>query len=318
MVDYGFFDLSSTVSSKFLGLIGVLGALCGSSLEFSSSSALLAMADLRRRPPKNGREKTIWVSKIGFFVLGILAFGVAARLAVPTATGVLASALPRFWASLCSWLGPPYLFVFIQFIVLAIWKLSDQKQPHRDPCAVEKRKQEALDPVKTRAFELPPTVSLPREPSDASTRELEEKPAASSAFETETSIEPSAESGDLLEEAELAADSAVENDSTETTWEAIMEKSSQGRDPRPMEAVETNGEEPSATAAGENDSMEATWKAIVEKSSRETRPLEAVAITEREPSAAEEESPADDDSMEATWKAIMEKSSRGSGARTHL
>ncbi|CAL9210697.1 uncharacterized protein LOC135616666 [Musa acuminata AAA Group] len=281
------------------------------------------MADLRRRPPKNGLEKTIWVSKIGFFLLGILAFGVAARLAVPTATGVLVSALPRFWASLCSWLVPPYLFVFIQFIVLAIWKLSDQKQPHRDPWAVEERKQETLDPVKTRAFELPPTVSLPREPSDACTRELEEKPADSSAFETETSTEPSAESGDLLEEAELAAaaaaaDSAIENDSTETTWEAIMEKPSQGRDPRPMEAVETNGGEPSATAAGENDSMEATWKAIMKKSSRETKPLEAVAITEREPSAAEEESPADNDSMEATWKAIMEKSSRGSGARTHL
>ncbi|URE17753.1 hypothetical protein MUK42_10925 [Musa troglodytarum] len=272
------------------------------------------MADLRRRPPKNGLEKTIWVSKIGFFLLGILAFGVAARLAVPTATGVLASALPRFWASLCSWLVPPYLFVFIQFIVLAIWKLSDQKQPHRDPLAVDERKQEALDPVKTRAFELPPTVSLPREPSDACTRELE----------TETSTEPSAESGDLLEEAELAAaaaDSAVENDSTETTWKAIMEKPSQGRDPRPMEAAEANGGEPSATSAGESDSMEATWKAIMEKSSRETRPLEAVAITEREPSASapeEESSPAENDSMEATWNAIMERSSRGSAARTHL
>ncbi|RRT76949.1 hypothetical protein B296_00007439 [Ensete ventricosum] len=268
------------------------------------------MADLRRRPPKNGLEKTIWVSKIGLFLLGILAFGVAARLAVPTAAGVLASALPRFWASLCSWLVPPYLFVFIQFIVLVIWKLSEQKQPHRDPWAVEERKQEALDPVKTRAFELPSSVSLPREPSDACTRELEEKPAASSAFETETSTEPSAESGDLLE----AAEGAVENDSMETTWKAIVEKSSQGRDPRPME---TNGGEP---GAGENESMEATWKAIVEKSSRETRPLEAVAITEREPSSAEEEeSPADNDSMEATWKAIMEKSSsRGSAARTHL
>ncbi|URE17754.1 hypothetical protein MUK42_10925 [Musa troglodytarum] len=236
------------------------------------------MADLRRRPPKNGLEKTIWVSKIGFFLLGILAFGVAARLAVPTATGVLASALPRFWASLCSWLVPPYLFVFIQFIVLAIWKLSDQKQPHRDPLAVD----------------------------------------------TETSTEPSAESGDLLEEAELAAaaaDSAVENDSTETTWKAIMEKPSQGRDPRPMEAAEANGGEPSATSAGESDSMEATWKAIMEKSSRETRPLEAVAITEREPSASapeEESSPAENDSMEATWNAIMERSSRGSAARTHL
>lgn len=239
------------------------------------------MADLRRRPPTTGLEKAIWVSKIGFFLLGILSTGVATRLAVPPAAGVLASALPRFWASLCSWLVPPYLFVVIHLIILVIWKLSDQKQQLQ-----EEKPPVGVGDVKAKTF-VPPSAAPPSgeplaeswhevmpspktapelvvgsgagEPSDPPT---EEKPAASSSFGINTSTEPSRETSDVSDELETAAAAASENavdiDSMDASWKAIMKKSPSrgwekpgGREPRPSEKVAIRWREPSATGRDE-------------------------------------------------------------------
>ncbi|CAL9756204.1 unnamed protein product [Musa acuminata subsp. burmannicoides] len=214
------------------------------------------MADLRRRPPTTGLEKAIWVSKIGFFLLGILSTGVATRLAVPPAAGVLASALPRFWASLCSWLVPPYLFVVIHLIILVIWKLSDQKQQLQ-----EEKPPVGVGDVKAKTFTAPELVvgSGAGEPSDPPT---EEKPAASSSFGINTRTEPSRETSDVSDELETAAAAASENavdiDSMDATWKAIMKKSPSrgwekpgGREPRPSEKVAIRWREPSATGRDE-------------------------------------------------------------------
>ncbi|CAD5174218.1 unnamed protein product [Musa acuminata subsp. malaccensis] len=239
------------------------------------------MADLRRRPPTTGLEKAIWVSKIGFFLLGILSTGVATRLAVPPAAGVLASALPRFWASLCSWLVPPYLFVVIHLIILVIWKLSDQKQQLR-----EEKPPVRVGDVKAKTFVPPSAAPPPGEPLAESWHEVlpspktapelvvssgagepsdpptEEKPAASSSFGINTSTEPSRETSDVSDELETAAAAASENavdiDSMDATWKAIMKKSPSrgwekpgGREPRPSEKVAIRWREPSATGRDE-------------------------------------------------------------------
>ncbi|XP_064958204.1 uncharacterized protein LOC135609046 [Musa acuminata AAA Group] len=239
------------------------------------------MADLRRRPPTTGLEKAIWVSKIGFFLLGILSTGVATRLAVPPAAGVLASALPRFWASLCSWLVPPYLFVVIHLIILVIWKLSDQKQQLR-----EEKPPVGVGDVKAKTFVPPSAAPPPGEPLAESWHEVlpspktapelvvssgagepsdpptEEKPAASSSFGINTSTEPSRETSDVSDELETAAAAASENavdiDSMDATWKAIMKKSPSrgwekpgGREPRPSEKVAIRWREPSATGRDE-------------------------------------------------------------------
>ncbi|XP_009387066.2 uncharacterized protein LOC103974052 [Musa acuminata AAA Group] len=239
------------------------------------------MADLRRRPPTTGLEKAIWVSKIGFFLLGILSTGVATRLAVPPAAGVLASALLRFWASLCSWLVPPYLFVVIHLIILVIWKLSDQKQQLQ-----EEKPPVGVGDVKAKTFVPPSAAPPPGEPLAESWHEVlpspktapelvvgsgagepsdpptEEKPAASSSFGINTSTEPSRETSDVSDELETAAAAASENavdiDSMDASWKAIMKKSPSrgwekpgGREPRPSEKVAIRWREPSATGRDE-------------------------------------------------------------------
>ncbi|URE21284.1 hypothetical protein MUK42_31074 [Musa troglodytarum] len=240
------------------------------------------MADLRK-PTTNGLEKAKRVSKIGFFLLGILSTGVAARLAVPQAASVLASALPRFWASLCSWLVPRYLFVVIHLIILVIWKLSNQKQQLREerpPVGVGDVKAKTLEPPSAAP---PPGELLPESwhavlPSPKTAPELavgsgagklsdpptKEKPAASSSFGINTSTEPSRETSDVSEELEAAAAAAsentVDNDSMDATWKAIMKKSPSGgwekpsgREPKPPENVAIRWREPSATGRDEQD-----------------------------------------------------------------
>ncbi|KAJ8461599.1 hypothetical protein OPV22_034525 [Ensete ventricosum] len=210
------------------------------------------MANPKWSSQSSGYETAIWAAKIVFCFLGVVSCGAAVRAAM----GALASALPSFWASLRSWLAPQYLFVAVHFIILVIWKLSDQQQQHRrhlEQWAAEAGIPESEKLTKIESFEPPPAAGLPRKPSpeiwrapppttgevlaldpgkhspsDASTESCESS-TPSSAFEGQRSVQPEAETSIAMAEEEdeaAAAAAELENDSMEATWKAIMEKSS--------------------------------------------------------------------------------------------
>ncbi|KAJ8459385.1 hypothetical protein OPV22_032311 [Ensete ventricosum] len=214
------------------------------------------MENPRRNSQKNGYGTTIWAAKIAFCFIGILSFCAA----VPVAAGALASALPGFWESLRSWLGRPYLFIAVHFIILVIWKLSDQKQQqhqhHREEWVVEEHMTDSGSRAKVESFNHSHTAPLLRKPtleiwpsatkvgvpsvdpgesstSEASciTTESGERSTASSAFMAEKSAEPESKSSIMVteEEAEAVAAATVAglaNASVEATWKAIAQKSS--------------------------------------------------------------------------------------------
>lgn len=215
------------------------------------------MANPKWSSQNSGYETAIWAAKIVFCFLGVVSCGAAVRAAM----GALASARPGFWASLRSWLAPQYLFVAVHFIILVIWKLSDQQQQHRhhlEQWAAEAGTAESENPTKIESFEPPPAAGLPRKPSpeiwrdeispspttgevlaldpvehspsDASslTTESCERSTPSSAFARQKSVQPETETSIAMAEREdeAAASAELENDSMEATWMAIMEKSS--------------------------------------------------------------------------------------------
>ncbi|KAG6508980.1 ESX-1 secretion-associated protein EspI-like [Zingiber officinale] len=250
------------------------------------------MAD-RRRSPSNGVQKAVWASKIVFSLLGILS---VVRLAVPPAAGVLAPALPRLWASLCSCLSPPYLFVVIHLIVLVIWKLSDQKHHHGPP--------EATEAVKIKAFESAPP------PPAAQAVPLSPRPTPA----TPKPLDPDSDGDPLDKEAE----SSEENDSMEATWKAIMEKTPRGgENPGPRRPPPPPSPPPEATEAVKIKSFEsAPPPPAAQAAPLSPRPTPATPKpldpdSDGNPLDKEAESSEENDSMEATWKAIMEKTPRG-------
>ncbi|CAL9042341.1 unnamed protein product [Musa banksii] len=214
------------------------------------------MANPRWNSQKNGYGTAIWAAKIAFCVIGILSFCAA----VPVAAGALASAVPGFWGSLRSWLARPYLFIAVHFIILVIWKLSDQKQQqHQHHCeewAVEEHITDSGNPAKVESFNRSHTAPLLRKPtpeiwpsatkvgvpsvdpgesstSEASciTTESSERSTASSAFMAKKSAEPESKSSITMMEEEdeavaVATVAGMANDSMEVTWKAIAKKSS--------------------------------------------------------------------------------------------
>ncbi|CAL9071268.1 unnamed protein product [Musa textilis] len=205
------------------------------------------MATTKWSSQTSGYETAIWATKIAFCFLGVVSCGAAARAAVPAAAEALSSALPGFCASLRSWLSPPYLFIAVHFIILAIWKLSDQMQ-HREQWAVEERTAEPGSPRRFKAFEPAPTAGLLREPSpgilpppttvatpapdpderspsEASclTAESGERSTASSALARKRSVEPESQSSMTTVEEEAEAVAETENESTEAARKVIGE-----------------------------------------------------------------------------------------------
>ncbi|XP_042450122.1 uncharacterized protein LOC122034833 [Zingiber officinale] len=217
------------------------------------------MANPRWRLRAGGYATAIWAFKITFFFLGVLFVGAAARAAVPAAAGALASSLPGPRAAFLSWIRPPFLFIAVHFIILVIWKLSDQKQ-QREQWSAE----EFGDPEMVKSFDNSRSSNINRKPStdiwsdeisqspspdltessqsDASclTVDSVERSTASSVSSIKKSAEPESDRGATVEEEEdLAAALAiagVENDSMEATWKAIMDKPSRTAAP-PSEAA---------------------------------------------------------------------------------
>ncbi|KAJ8465983.1 hypothetical protein OPV22_028535 [Ensete ventricosum] len=225
------------------------------------------MANPRWNSQTNGYDTAIWAAKITFCFIGILSFGAAARAAVPAAVEALASAVPGFWEFLRTWLAPPYLFIAVHFIILVIWKLSDQKQEHhqhREQWAAAELMAEPGNPAKVKSFEplhISP-VPILRKPSPEMWRDEISPSPTTPALRAPDPGESSTSDASCLttESGEISTASSA----------SVVKKSAE---PESMSSLKVKKDEDEAaavaTAAGiENDSMEATWKAIMEKSSR--------------------------------------------------
>ncbi|XP_008802991.1 uncharacterized protein LOC103716661 isoform X2 [Phoenix dactylifera] len=215
------------------------------------------MAVLRRSTPKTGLHTAIWAAKFAFLLAGILSIAAFARIAVPYTAALIASALPNAWAALRTWLVPPYLFITVHLIIIVIWKLSDQKQPHSWPA--DDKSPDSPQPLKPKDFGASP---LPRKPSPEIWQEMSPDPPESDSATPASAEEP----GETSPPSDV---SCLTTDSDEQSAAASRLDVKKSITPAP-ETVESVMEEESAPAPGaeieENDSMDDTWNAIMSRS----------------------------------------------------
>ncbi|XP_072995200.1 uncharacterized protein [Typha latifolia] len=193
------------------------------------------MADLRSSSRSTGFSIGIWAAKLGLFIAGVVSVVGAAMLVLPYFVTFLATVLSRFWA-------PPYLFVAVHFIILVIWKLSDQKHHHHDQIQYAPIPDEK---AKVLVVQDPP-VPIPRNSTPEFWREISlvsgEIKAGSGAGEPDPGGPPKSEESCVTLESDAAstaesrseaeksvetaaADEVVNGESMEATWKAIMERS---------------------------------------------------------------------------------------------
>ncbi|KAG6482746.1 hypothetical protein ZIOFF_059384 [Zingiber officinale] len=173
--------------------------------------------------PRTGRYETvIWAGKIAFYFLAVLSLGAAARAVAAPASGALSSFLP--WASLRSWIAPPYLFAAVHFIILAIWKLSGQKRTQSRPeWASEETTKQPGNPTMLEPFgpSPPPIHSHSREPSPEVPGE--EVPAANRGHFSDPSL--TAESVDVPADSSEIGAEETEDEPMEVEWKEETDES---------------------------------------------------------------------------------------------
>ncbi|KAJ0967062.1 hypothetical protein J5N97_023979 [Dioscorea zingiberensis] len=180
-----------------------------------SLSSAKSMADLLRGPKGTGLPAALWAARLAVVLAGAASAAALARTSIPYSLSLLSSSLPRAWSAFRSWLSPPYLFAAIHFIIIVIWKLSDQMHsrdihPHSD-----------ADPQSTK---LGDPVS--RKPSVEIWNEIGMDPSESESRSPDpVEQEKSSDESCVTEESECRSTvpTSVENDTMDATWKAIME-----------------------------------------------------------------------------------------------
>ncbi|KAG9441975.1 hypothetical protein H6P81_017829 [Aristolochia fimbriata] len=81
---------------------------------------------------KSKVQMAFWTVRLAFLAVGIISTVQLLKLAVPYSYSLLLSALPRLWASLCSWLAPPYLYIIVNFIIISIAASSSFQQKKKE------------------------------------------------------------------------------------------------------------------------------------------------------------------------------------------
>lgn len=181
------------------------------------------MANTKWTPRTGGYETVIWAGKIAFYFLAILFLGAASRAVAVPASGALSSFLP--WASLRSWIAPPYLFAAVHFIILAIWKLSGQKRPQnsREEWATEEMTKQPGNPVMLKPFGPSPPSIHSQEPSPEVPNE--EVPAVDSGESSESSSLTAESINVPADSSEIGAE-GTEDESMEVEWKEEADESS--------------------------------------------------------------------------------------------
>lgn len=77
-------------------------------------------------------KKAFSTSKLAVLVAGVLFAGTFAWFMVTCVFSLLASTIPSLWTSVRSSTASPYLFIAVNFIILTIWKLSENRPLHSE------------------------------------------------------------------------------------------------------------------------------------------------------------------------------------------
>ncbi|KAG0472913.1 hypothetical protein HPP92_014379 [Vanilla planifolia] len=200
-------------------------------------------------------KKGFSTSKIGVVLVGIVSAACLVWFSAPWIVSLHGSTIPRLWSAVRSSAAPSYLFVAVNFIILTIWKLSENRTLHMDQCLEEESdslSHPASISVKPRdlgsSLPLPllrkpsPENSTSKSPSFSAanaeepslavfsesscvTKESEERSTASSAPTVLATLDSASSVLDTEEEEQAVVDDTGENDSLEATWNAIMQKS---------------------------------------------------------------------------------------------
>ncbi|XP_038971358.1 chromosome alignment-maintaining phosphoprotein 1-like isoform X2 [Phoenix dactylifera] len=220
------------------------------------------MAVLRRNPPKSGFQTAIWAAKLALLLAGILSIAAFARIAVPYAAALLASAVPRAWTALRTWLVPPYLFITVHLIIIVIWKLSDHKHHHHPhPWPADDISMDAPRPLKPKDLgAAPPVMPHIRKPSPEIWREISPDPLESEAATPALAKEPADPSPPSD-----ASCLTTESDEQSTASSRLDIKKSIAPAPEIVEPMEEEAPAP-VLEIEDTDSMDATWNAIMERS----------------------------------------------------
>lgn len=156
----------------------------------------LSMADMFwNMKKKSGLEMAIWSAKTAFLLIGFASTVVLAGLAVAPSLGLLLSSQRSLW-------------IAVQLIIVAIWKLSDAKphgdQPHHPEVPI------APPPDSPEIwYDVPSSPAT----STASSPEFSSSPPPEHVTLPETSV---------TEEAASSPDDG-NNNSTDAIWKAVME-----------------------------------------------------------------------------------------------
>ncbi|XP_020571003.1 uncharacterized protein LOC110018103 isoform X2 [Phalaenopsis equestris] len=154
-----------------------------------------AMLHLLRIPGK----KLFSTTRLAVLLAGTLFAGTFAWFVVPCLFNLLASTISNLWVSVRSSTAPPYLFVAVNFIILTIWKLSENRVIHSDRMPEEEnpfnsdvvslRSQDLVSPLNPQVFrktsmdDSRKTPSIPTE-NYILTDSAEEKPSPAPASES--------------------------------------------------------------------------------------------------------------------------------------
>lgn len=217
-----------------------------------------AMLDLLRIRGK----KAFSTSKLAVLVAGILFAGTFAWFVVPCVITLLASTIPSLWASVRSATAPPYLFIAVNFIILTIWKLSENRALHTDRVPEEENPFNT-DVISLRSRDLVssqnPHLSRKISPEDLS--KTHSIPAGNAKLTDFVGEEPSPASAS--ESSCMTTVSAEKSTASSSSNGVLVSKSS-------LTAIYPEGKEETTVLdkRDETDSLDATWNAITRKSGR--------------------------------------------------
>ncbi|KAH0461629.1 hypothetical protein IEQ34_009204 [Dendrobium chrysotoxum] len=214
-------------------------------------------------PPMNAMLDLLRIrGKLAALVGGIFFAGTFAWFVVPCVFSLLTSNIPRLWNSVRTSTAPPYLFIAVNFIILTIWKLSENRALHTERLPEEESpfKPDIIS-VRSRDLGSSHASHLLRKTSPEDFGKTPSIPAGNgmltdSAAE-ETSPAPASESSCITTVSEEKSTA-----SSSSSYDLLLSEAA-------LTAIGAEGKEKTAVDDRDGtDSLDATWNAITSKSGR--------------------------------------------------
>jgi hypothetical protein len=222
-----------------------------------------------------------------------------ARMAVPHLVSAAGAVAPRVWAVARFWLAPPYLFVTVHIIILAIWKLSDHKHfqaQHKD------------DPWPAVAHQHPPVLAVHGAVEEVKSKEAEFGAYGGHMLEHNSEFSPDSGGHVLEHNSEFSPDSGghmleQNSDFSPDSGGHMLEHNSEfSPDSVGGDSCVTTEEsdEDASSAPSYSSSVETRRSVVIAPAVQQEREISQQAVD----GAGEGD---DDDDLDATWNAIIQK-----------